>query len=134
MNDREFRKHLQEIAHGERGFRVPLSIPDTIQSEPEIWVSLHAVPELLGSPGDPSFPLEIIGRTRPGASIAETEGRLNAIAKQVFNSIPAAGDTANVTELNAVRDVETEFVRTPLFLLSATSVSGTRRRSCSRLD
>src|SRR5579883_1116640 len=118
LNDLDFRV----VGVMPRGFRVPLSIPDTMQGQDEIWVSVHAAQEIAGaSPGDLSYPLEVIGRVRPGTPLQPIEAKLTGIARKVLDIAEArqSGDGApDAVEVNHLKDVSTEFIRTPLTLVS----------------
>jgi predicted permease len=124
LNDKDYRI----IGVMPRGFRVPLSIDPMTQNQPEIWVPIHAAQQLseTETSDEITFPLDIIGRVRYGTPIAGIEARLNAITKEVFKSTAALRtvdpDPANITEVNAIQNVSTAFVRTPLLLVSATVI------------
>ena len=124
LNDKNYRI----IGVMPRSFRVPLSIDPVVQNQPEIWVPIHAARELskTGTSDEITFPLDIVGRVRYGTPIAGIEARLNAITREVFKNTAALRtadpDPANVTEVNAIRNISTAFVRRPLLLVSATVI------------
>jgi len=114
LNDQDYRI----VGVMPRVFRVPL-VPVSDQSE--VWVPIRCAQELWGTPDDPSFPLEILGRIRVGASIAGIEAKLNAITRDLQGGTggPRTPDAnRNVAEVNAIQDVRSKFVRTPLLLAS----------------
>lgn len=103
-----------------RGFHVPLSIPEARQNDAELWLALGGFQDLFSSPTEQFMPLEIIGRMRPGISVAAVQARLDPIAKSVIDSRASAigGDRTDVTRVIGLREAVTRSVRIPILLLS----------------
>jgi putative ABC transport system permease protein len=111
LNGRDFRI----IGVMPRGFHVPLSIPESWQGDPELWVPLSSFEELLPSPAGLALPLEIIGRVRAGVSLAGVELTLNRIAAEVSGN---PENRAGSVEVNRLKDVRVRSARSPFLLLA----------------
>jgi predicted permease len=69
-----------------RGFEFPL-IPGR-QNRSELWVPMSLSPQELSPEADASWYLNMVGRLKPGVSIAQAQDDANRVAQQIMSNYP----------------------------------------------
>src|SRR5579884_1203421 len=116
LNGRQYRV----IGAMPKGFHVPLSIPESRQSDPELWVTVRQFQQLLSWPTgvtDPPLPLEVIGRVRPGVPLTSVEGRLDRVLENQLSGTDRFN--SNAARVQRLQNVVSRAVRTSLLLATA---------------